>query len=71
MAEEAFSVIKTIKSLNGEKYESKKYNDCLDKNKGNKKYAILFGLSFGGIYATLIFKFGMGFWFGANCIYET
>jgi ATP-binding cassette subfamily B (MDR/TAP) protein 1 len=68
-AEEAISSIKTVKQLNGEKFEADNYADRLiNVTKNSTKYGMLVGIGLGSLIAMILFSYSLGFWFGSNCV---
>lgn len=66
-AEQAIESIKTVKQLNGEAYETEKYEDALSQME-NKKYGFLAGLAMGSIFFVMLGSYSLGFWFGSKCV---
>ena len=68
-AEQAIIGIRTVKILDGEEFEYKKYSECLVKA---AKIAIKFnfgiGTAFGLIFGGMIWSYALGFWYGAKLI---
>ena len=71
-AEQAISSIKTVKQLNGEKYESDAYEDSLHRAaEGTCKYAMYSGAGIGGIFFVMLASYSLGFWYGSRCVLDT
>ena len=68
-AEQAIKSIKIIKILNGEEYESKKFNDSLEESASTlNKFGFLSGAGIGSLLFVMLCAYVYGFWFGSNCI---
>lgn len=58
--------------MNGESYQSEKYDECLrGASKGAVKQGIFTGISIGGAMFSMLSAYALGFWFGAHCINGT
>ena len=63
------SAIKTVKQLNGEKFELRKYDEFLvEAAEKSVKNAFLSGLGIAGIFFVLYSSYALGFWFGSRCV---
>lgn len=66
IAEQAISGIKTVKALNGQEFEQKKYNSTLKVAYDTSvKYGVYIGLAMGGVWFCMLGDYGLGFWFGS------
>ena len=55
--------------LNGEAYESMKFEECLDSSSSsNLKFGFLAGLSQGMMMLGMLSCYALAFWYGSNCI---
>ena len=64
------SAIKTVKQLNGEKFELRKYEEFLvEAAEKSAQNAFLSGLGIAGIFFVLFCSYALGFWFGSRCVY--
>jgi ATP-binding cassette, subfamily B (MDR/TAP), member 1 len=72
MAEQAIASIKTVKQLNGEKFEADKYAETLTVvTKNSTKYGVYIGIGLGSLFGFMLCSYGLGFWFGSNCVEDT
>ena len=57
--------------LNGEKHESSKYKECLQKaSKSVIKFALLSGMAIGFVFFVQYATFSLGFWWGSRLVEE-
>lgn len=69
---EAVSLIKTVKMLQGEKYQEEIYEQRLNEYQESiKSYPFKLGISTGLFYFIQYFIFGVGFMFGIQCVRGT
>ncbi|KAL4466977.1 hypothetical protein ABPG74_010574 [Tetrahymena malaccensis] len=69
VAEQAMSSIRTIKSLNGEQFESEKFSSLITKAyKVSIKYFVFTGIAFGIQNMLLFFDYSLTFWVGSLLI---
>lgn len=69
LAEQAIESIKTIKILNGEEYESKKYKDSLEEAESSLvKFGFLTGIGIGTLFFVMLAAYALGFWYGSRCV---
>jgi ATP-binding cassette, subfamily B (MDR/TAP), member 1 len=68
-AEQAIASIKTVKQLNGEKYESVKYrNTLVNVTKNSTKHGVFLGLGMGTLFFSILASYALGFWYGSLCV---
>jgi ATP-binding cassette subfamily B (MDR/TAP) protein 1 len=71
-AEQAIAAIKTVKQLNGEEFEAMNYANTLkDITKKALRYGAYLGIGLGALFLTMLWSYGLGFWFGSHCVEDT
>jgi ATP-binding cassette subfamily B (MDR/TAP) protein 1 len=69
VSEEGLTAIKTVKSLRGEEYQLRRYNDRIHEAMVlSIRFTLMMGFSMGFMFFALFAQYALGFWYGSKCI---